>query len=97
MRRKFVQLSFLSDEGKVQSQKREQRRVREKWLTDFQKYSDKCAQQGDSPRGHCGYMDFCDCCNDNTYGRPCARAFSKYARENNIEVDYTDYDFDKYI
>ena len=50
MKKKFIQLSFLSDEGKVQC-----------------------------------------------YGRPCARSFSEYARKNNIAVDYTDCDFDKYI
>lgn len=95
--KKSIQLSFLPDEDNVQAQKRAQRRVRDKWLTAFQQYSDKCFQDGTTPKGKCGYMDFSDYCEDNSYGRPCARSFSEYARKNNIEVDYTDYDFDKYM
>lgn len=87
----------VASEKQVNAEKREKERIRQKWLTAFQEYSDKCALDETTASGHCGYMDFCDCCNDNTYGRPCARAFIKYIQKNNIQVDFTDLNIEKYF
>ncbi len=61
-----------------------------KWEDAFQRMSDKMAQDETTPRGKCGYMNFCDCCSDNSYGRPCVRAFNAYCRDNHIQVNYDD-------
>lgn len=68
-----------------------------KWQNAFQAYSDKMFQEPTTPSGKCGYMSFCDYCADNSYGRPCVRAFNEWARVNHIQVDYDDFDFSKYI
>lgn len=77
--------------------KKSDRRKKEKWQKAFQAYSDKKAQDDTTPSGKCGYMDFCDYCTDNSYGRPCVRAFNEWARANHIQADYDDFDFSKYI
>lgn len=72
-------------------------RQKKKWQRAFQAYSDKMLLDGTTPSGKCGYMSFCDYCADNSYGRPCVRAFGEWARANHIQVDYNDFDFTRYI
>lgn len=90
------QMSLLGDIPKDE-QAKTKRRIKEKWQRAFQAYSDKMAQVSTTASGKCGYMNFCDYCEDNSYGRPCVRAFGEWACENNIEVDYTDFDFTRWI
>lgn len=89
------ELEIVIDAGRANG--KALRRKKEKWQKAFQAYSDKMSQDGTTASGKCGYMDFCDYCTDNSYGRPCVRAFGKWARANKIQVDYDDFDFSKYI
>ena len=73
------------------------RKQRLAWENGFQAYSDKMWQDETTPSGKCGYMSFCDYCEDNSYGRPCVRAFNQYIKDRNITVDYSDTDYDKWI
>lgn len=66
------------------------------WENAFQRWSNKEFEDGSSPEGCCGYGAICDWCEDNSYGRPCIRAFNAMCREKKIVPDYTDYDFQKW-
>lgn len=95
---KAKQLPLCPELEPVQTvDKNELRRKKRKWEKGFQAYSDKMHEVPTTASGKCGYMDFCDCCADPGNKNPCVRAFNEYARENNIKVDYDDFDFSKYI
>lgn len=94
---KIQQLSFFGDDNHFKREQNVERNQKLRWQRQFQEYSDKMSQDSSTPSGKCGYMDFCDCCTDNSYGRPCVRAFGEWARKNNIQVDYNDFDFSKWI
>lgn len=91
----FPEFEQIIDAGRASD--KAERRKKEKWQRAFQAYSDKMSQDGTTPSGKCGYMEFCDYCTDNSYGRPCVRAFGEWARANKITVDYDDYDFTRWI
>lgn len=60
------------------------------WENGFQNWSNKCLQHDDtSSNGVCGCGSMCDCCEDNSYGRPCVRALNAMCREKNIKIDYS--------
>ena len=47
--------------------------------------------------GKCGYGSMCDYCEDNSYGRPCVRAFNEMLRsvkKHNVKVDYEKLSFE---
>lgn len=68
---------------------------KKKWEDAFQKWSNKQFNDAYSPLGKCGYGSICDYCEDNSYGRPCVRALNAMCREKRIQIDYTNYDFEK--
>lgn len=71
--------------------------VKRRWENAFQKWSNYMAYGEGSTNGYgcCGYGAMCDWCEDNSYGRPCVRALNKMCREKNIQIDYSDRDFEK--
>lgn len=77
----------------IPAPKRKHNKQRERWNKRFQEWSDEMEKDGSTPLGKCGYMNCCDCCDDPGKGRPCARAAQVYIRENNINIDYTDFNF----
>jgi hypothetical protein len=72
------------------------RNQKRRWENAFQKWSDEQSQDGTTPEGCCGYGMLCDWCEDNSYGRPCIRAFNAMCREKHVTPDYQEYDFEKY-
>lgn len=72
-------------------------KLKRSWENAFQKWSDEHGMEQDNTTsyGCCGYGSMCDYCEDNTYGKPCARALNKMCREKRITIDYTDRDFSK--
>lgn len=72
------------------------KKQKRKWENAFQRWSDKESQDSHSSEGCCGYGNLCDYCEDNSYGRPCVRAFNEMCRELKIVPDYTDFDFQKW-
>lgn len=68
---------------------------KKKWEDAFQKWSNKQFNDAYTTLGKCGYGSICDYCEDNSYGRPCVRALNTMLREKKLQVDYTDYDFEK--
>ena len=70
--------------------------VTRRWENAFQTWSDEQSRDGLTPEGCCGYGNLCEWCEDNSFGRPCVRAFNAMCREKRITPDYTDYDFGKY-
>ena len=66
-----------------------------RWEAAFQKWSNEQAKDGKTPLGKCGYGDCCDWCGDNSYGRPCVRAYNAMCREKGIKTDYDNYNFDE--
>lgn len=62
---------------------------RRRWENGFQRWSDKA--HTDEPTTHygkCGYGVMCDCCEDNSFGRPCVRALNAMCRDSLITIDY---------
>lgn len=54
--------------------------VRRRWENGFQRWSNEKAYDGSTAEGACGFGVICDYCEDNTYGRPCVRAWNGYGR-----------------
>ena len=72
-------------------------KVKRNWENRFQRWSDKMAEVATTTEGKCGYGFMCDYCEDNTYGRPCVRAFNEVLRsveKYNIKVDYEKLSFE---
>ena len=74
----------------------EDKKRKRNWENHFQKWSDKQSEDGTDAYGCCGYGAICDWCEDNSYGRPCIRAFNVMCRDKRIVPDYTDYNFEKW-
>ena len=74
----------------------EDKKRKRNWENHFQKWSDKQSEDGHTPEGCCGTGTLCDYCEDNSYGRPCVRAFNAVCRDKRAVADYTDYDFEKW-
>ena len=99
------QISFLGKEFCTDEEIAELERMCEKlieydrkkrnWENAFQKWSDSQWSDDYTSTGKCGYGSMCDWCEDNSYGRPCVRALNKMCREKNIQIDYSDRDFEK--
>ncbi len=94
---KAEQLSFATHDIYTELRMdREQKKAKRRWENAFQKWSDKEHEDGTTPEGCCGYGALCDWCGDNSFGRPCIRAFNAMCRDKRIVPDYTDYDFEKW-
>ena len=63
------------------------------WENAFQRWSNKEFEQTNS-YGKCGYGIMCDYCENNSYGRPCARALNQMCREKRIKIDYSKREFE---
>ena len=72
---------------------REQKKAKRRWEDHFQKWSNEQSKNGHTPEGCCDTGTLCDYCADNSYGRPCVRAFNAMCREKKKKIDYTNYDF----
>ena len=90
------QTLFPIDVYREASELKKQKNIKRRWEDRFQKWSDKESEDGHNPEGCCGYGALCDWCEDNSFGRPCIRAFNAMCREKRISPDYTDYDFQKW-
>lgn len=89
------QTSWLSDVLESDNLKKKKQAARRKWENAFQKWSDKHGLDGGDALGCCGWGSMCDWCTDNSYGRPCVRALNAMRREKKMQVDYSDFDFEK--
>lgn len=89
------QLSLLEKAVLSDNLQKKKRSVKRKWENAFQKWSDEHGLDGYDSLGVCGYGEMCEWCEDNSYGRPCVRALNAMCREKKINIDYTDYDFEK--
>ncbi len=72
-------------------------KVKRNWENRFQRWSNTQFQDGGSGYGACGYGSMCDYCEDNSYGRPCVRAFNEMLRsvkKFNVKVDYEKLSFE---
>lgn len=89
----FEQLSFLP---RTQNENRKQyKNWKRNWENAFQKWSDKCSQDGRTSYGKCGYGSMCDWCDDPSCGRPCVRALNAMRREKGIKLSYADFNFER--
>jgi len=97
------QMSFIPMLGEDVEELKEQAKKlfeydkrKRKWENAFQRWSnEQFIGDGINDYGCCGYGSMCDWCTDNSYGRPCVRALNAMRREKRIQIDYTDYDFEK--
>lgn len=96
------QMSFIPMLGEdVEELKEQAKKIFEydkrkrRWENAFQKWSNSQFMDDYTSLGKCGYGSMCDWCKDNSYGRPCVRALNAMCREKRIQIDYTDYDFEK--
>ena len=73
--------------------------LKQKWRNALQKYCDEQAYDGDgtSPYCVCGYMEYCDLCNGAGETNACVKAICELAKKKNINIDYTNYDFENFI
>lgn len=70
-----------------------------KWRNALQKYCDKQAQEKGETTGYCvcGWMSYCDKCRGSGEKNACVKAICELARENNLNINYNDFDFEKFI
>ena len=66
------------------------------WENRFQRWSNKMAEVATTSEGKCGCGSMCDYCEDNSYGRPCVRAFNELLRKVNVKpvIDYEKLSFE---
>ena len=72
-----------------------------KWNEAFKKkiLDDYNENDGKYYDGHCGSRKYCDLC-EMKYcngASDCLVALKKYCKNNNIEINYNDFDFDKFL
>ena len=72
------------------------RKQKRKWENAFQRWSNEKFEDSSTPEGCCGTGTLCDWCEDNSFGRPCVRAFNEMCRELRVFPDYRDFDFQKW-
>ncbi len=91
------QLTLLTETLKSDNLAKEKASEKRKWENAFQKWSDKHGIESDNTEdyGCCGYGSMCDWCTDNSYGRPCVRALNAMCREKRMQIDYTDFNFER--
>ena len=92
------QLSLLEKAILSDNLKKMKKRVRRRWEYAFQKWSNEHgieSANNTTSYGCCGFAKICDYCKDNSYGKPCVRALNAMLREQKIEIDYSDRDFEK--
>lgn len=82
------QFNIFGEAEELQKPKPKIDKAKRNWEGRFQRWSDKIAQDGTTPYGKCGYGSMCDYCENNDYGRPCARALNEMCRDSNIKIDY---------
>jgi len=70
----------------------------QKWRNALQKYCDDMMVKVGGKTGYCacGCMRYCNYC-DGKQPNECVRAIRELADEKKIEIDWTDYDFEKLI
>jgi hypothetical protein len=70
-----------------------------KWSAAFKKWCDDyyIKDDGRSGRFHCSCMSMCDKCEQKFCSacKDCVETMKKIFKENNIKIDYEDYDFEK--
>lgn len=73
--------------------------LKQKWRNKLQRYCDNQAIIVGDVSGWCvcGYMRFCDNCKHCGETNACVKAIIEYCKENNIEIDYNNYDFEKIL
>ena len=74
----------------------ENKKQKRKWENAFQRWSNEKFEDSSTPEGCCGTGTLCDWCEDNSFGRPCVRAFNEMCRELRVFPDYRDFDFQKW-
>ncbi len=91
------QLTLLTETLKSDNLAKKKASEKRKWENAFQKWSDKHGIESDNTEdyGCCGYGSMCDWCTDNSYGRPCVRALNAMCREKRMQIDYTDFNFER--
>lgn len=72
---------------------------KQKWRNKLQEYCDNQAKTIGDVSGWCvcGNMNFCDYCEHCGKKNGCVKAIVEYCKENHIEINYTDYDFEKLL
>lgn len=71
---------------------------KQKWRNALQKYCDEQAYKDEtSPYCVCGYMQYCDMCIGAGITNACVKAICELCKYKNIEIDYDDFDFEKFI
>lgn len=92
------QLSFEVVE-EIQKEKDNKKYLKQKWRNKLQEYCDNQAITIGNNTGWCvcGNMNFCDYCEHCGKKNGCVKAIVEYCKENHIEIDYTDYDFEKLL
>lgn len=92
------QISLLAEAWNSDNLHKKKKSVKRKWENAFQKWSNNHGIEGEDSTldyGCCGCGSMCDWCTDNSYGRPCVRALNAMCREKRIQIDYSDYNFEK--
>ena len=94
---KCEQLALFPDlETQINTQKQYDAKLKRNWENAFQKWSnDSFINDGTTSYGACGYGSMCEWCKANDYGRPCVRALNAMCREKQINIDYSERDFEK--
>lgn len=74
---------------------------KKKWNEALKKYilEEYKKANGYSPYMHCGYMSYCKMCVMKYCNgcSDCLVAIKKFCKKYNIDIDYRDYDFNKFI
>ena len=89
------QFDFLPEKQKIEPDKYK----KQKWRNALQKYCDKEADTSGPYTGYCicGYMRYCDYCEGAGKTNACVKAICEFCKENNVPVNYEDFNFEEFI
>lgn len=97
---KYTQSQLDLSEVSVDETVTENKRKRQRWREGMQAYINK-QQQSEVAQNTgwcvCGYMDFCDYCNDTTKNTACVNALIKMCKEHDMTIDFERNDYEKQL
>ena len=87
------------DVSSVPKQNIKSKAISKKWKNELQKYCDEQRLDVGSTTGYCvcGYMEYCDLCEGSDRDLPCVKPILQLAKKKGIQINDTDYNFEKLL
>lgn len=92
------QMVLLAEAWESENLAKKKKSIKRRWEYAFQKWSDKQGLENygnTEDYGCCGFGSMCDWCKNSDYGKPCVRALNAMCRDRGIQIDYSDYNFER--